>query len=655
MKPTTRSQVLRAELADVRQQLRRLQKQSANAKRKKQGRVLRHCQGWRCSPSSTPCLVVLEYSGGSAEVAADFVQGRGCWKKKTFAAGASGFSSGDRQKLVSDIESAYDTAPLSQIGRLRGDPVQAGLVTDAQMLKIVRWLVEHSLNAWVEEQNKVHGVAPSRAQLVEQALCAMPSLAPGFYQQKVRSLLATTSRSQRRWLAKFRLRWGLRVGKLKLCSHLSALAYFQWINAACAAAPAHRPPLLINMDETAVVRHASGLVGTVVKASGQTRAFGEVSCLSDRRSHITFLASICHDREVQLRLPQVLLGNERQFSSALLKSLTALPANVHVWRCKSAWNTHALMRRYLSLLASSLGSVVKDRYVILILDVARCHIHPTILAHAKRCGIRLCYIPALMTAELQPCDTHLFARFKGAFKETWRRQKAASAAGSVTTMQWLEVVVASIEAVLPANDWEAAFAAVGAVAEQTRLGDRLCDCLGWRRCPQVPEVLPSVPSASLALLHQEMENLKRRRVELKRQSKQAAKDQKLLAAKRQRLLKAMLQEVSGVDSAAKGLSADDLQLLLQRAQQGLVPMCWKFRRMLSRTCQVMLLLPSGLLPVAEVVEVVEAPCGARLNVVVLKSKENKFFLLQGADGGAAVGGNAFFQVSMVAMCVLQCR
>ena len=40
-----------------------------------------------------------------------------------------------------------------------------------------------------------------------------------------------------------------------------------------------------------------------------------------------------------------------------------------------------------------------------------------------------------------------------------------------------------------------------------------------------------------ALLHEEMENLKRRRAELKRESKQAAKDQKLLAAKRQRLLK----------------------------------------------------------------------------------------------------------------------
>lgn len=164
------------------------------------------------------------------------------------------------------------------------------------------------------------------------------------------------------------------------------------------------------MDETALVRHTSGLVGTVLtrKRGSAKGTLGEASSLHQRRSHITYLASITHDSDVQLRLPQVLIGNEHQFPAAMMEALTtvSLPDTMHVWRCKSAWNSHALMRRYLSLLTSSLGSIVRDRYVILVLDVARCHIHPTILAHAKRCGLQLCYIPALMTAELQPCDTH---------------------------------------------------------------------------------------------------------------------------------------------------------------------------------------------------------------------------------------------------------
>ena len=73
-----------------------------------------------------------------------------------------------------------------------------------------------------------------------------------------------------------------------------------------------------------------------------------------------------------------------------------------------------------------------------------------------------------------------------------------------------------------------------------------------------------------------MEALKRRRAELKRECKLATKDQKLLAAKRQRLLKARvgycdlnsLARNSEAWQAAKGLSAADLQLLLNRAQGG---------------------------------------------------------------------------------------
>ena len=90
------------------------------------------------------------------------------------------------------------------------------------------------------------------------------------------------------------------------------------------------------MDETALVRHATGLVGTVLKCSMAKQNVGEVASLGDRRSHMTFLASITPDAEVQARLPQVLIGNERQLSAATMRNLTGLPENIHVWRCKSA-------------------------------------------------------------------------------------------------------------------------------------------------------------------------------------------------------------------------------------------------------------------------------------------------------------------------------
>lgn len=201
---------LKAELDMVRRRLHVLQKRAQRAKRQKS-------QGCRCAQSNPSCLLVLIYSGGAPEVIADFVQGRGWWKRQDLVAGCVG----DAQEVTAGIESVYDALPLSQIAQLHGDPVKAGLVTASQMLTVLLWLVERSLYNWIETQNAVQGVAPSRAQLVDQAVSAIPPLAPDVWKEKVRLRLAGNQRCQRRWLAKFRLRWGLRLGKLKTCNQLS--------------------------------------------------------------------------------------------------------------------------------------------------------------------------------------------------------------------------------------------------------------------------------------------------------------------------------------------------------------------------------------------------------------------------------------------------
>ena len=129
---------------------------------------------------------------------------------------------GDARTIEAGIEAAYDLLALTQIAAFHDDPVQAGLVTEAQMLALIRWLVERSLCKWVGQQNHTYGVAPSRAQLVDHALSAIPSFAPHVWKQKFRLLIRSmTDRRQRKWLAKFRSRWGLRLGRLQRRSHLS--------------------------------------------------------------------------------------------------------------------------------------------------------------------------------------------------------------------------------------------------------------------------------------------------------------------------------------------------------------------------------------------------------------------------------------------------
>ena len=203
------------------------------------------------------------------------------------------------------------------------------------------------------------------------------------------------------------------------------------------------------MDETALVRHVTGLRGTVVKVSAPKQAAIERASLADRRSYISYLACITHDAAVQALLPQVLLGNEHQFT------LT----------------------------------------VVVLVDVHPSHIHNTIFQHARRCGVRLVYIPAKLTAFLQPCDTHLFAMFKKTFWNGWRKRKSEAIDGSVSTADWLQIIADTIAKVLPSTTWIKAFRAVGILDQQRVLSLKLAEKLGFDGALDLPSMLPSVEDA----------------------------------------------------------------------------------------------------------------------------------------------------------------
>lgn len=133
-------------------------------------------------------------------------------------------------------------------------------------------------------------------------------------------------------------------------SDMQALSYFKWINFELSRAPAGRRPLIINMDETSLAYHIAGLKGTVVKgARGRDQA-----SLSELRGHVSYLAAITDDAEIQPLLPQVLIGNAHKFTLQTLRAVAPkLPQQVHLWREKTAWNTYVCMRRYIALLSKA--------------------------------------------------------------------------------------------------------------------------------------------------------------------------------------------------------------------------------------------------------------------------------------------------------------
>jgi hypothetical protein len=275
---------------------------------------------------------------------------------------------------------------------------------------------------------------------------------------------------------------------------LQVTAYFRWVNFVTSEAPADRAVLFINLDETALAYSFAGQKGTVMctkKHSSLQLACENVS-LGDVRGNVTHIGVVTHESDVQPRLPQIILGNEHKFTLSALRAVRGqLPPNVHLWRQKSSWNSHATMRRVLTEIAKALGPLLAERYVVLVLDVASVHIHPTILALATRLHIRLLFIPASLTRLLQPLDTHVFRKYKLFLRQEWKVLRAGSPGGEVGTVEWLKMIASGIRAVFQGNKWQDAFLETGLLDRQLGLSASVLEAMG---APVLPALLEGAPT-----------------------------------------------------------------------------------------------------------------------------------------------------------------
>ena len=127
--------------------------------------------------------------------------------------------------------------------------------------------------------------------------------------------------------------------------------------------------------------HLTGSVGTFfVETSNFPQKPGDRAQLGDRRNNITCFRLL----RCQL-LPQILLGNVRRFARKWMEqAVSEVSGNVLLWREQSAWNNRFLMQKYICLLADSLGDYLQTCNVILVVDMAPCHVHPAVFARARR-------------------------------------------------------------------------------------------------------------------------------------------------------------------------------------------------------------------------------------------------------------------------------
>ncbi len=154
-------------------------------------------------PLSRRVALVYKFAGQAADVTLDYVRGRGQPQCKTVELTAE-----QAQSVLREVSSASLQAAVPSCKIL-------------EAVLAARYVVEHRLYAWVLEQNCNFGVAPARAQMIQQALLRVPSGLCATARQAVQVGLTGAARTQRKWLARFRARWGARLGVLKIEDYVS--------------------------------------------------------------------------------------------------------------------------------------------------------------------------------------------------------------------------------------------------------------------------------------------------------------------------------------------------------------------------------------------------------------------------------------------------
>ena len=271
-------------------------------------------------------------------------------------------------------------------------------------------------------------------------------------------------------------------------------AYLQWAKLARSWRPegvawVAKKVLFINMDETSMkLNHGRGKGLLVSKRSlppGKVRG-KEVMSQSDGKACVSFLAFLTHDSSIQPLLPQIVLGNEKLLTLALVASLLPLkPSSFHVWRQKSGWNSHATMVKVLTLLRKCLKPVLWTHDVVLVLDVHRSHFDTSISSLASRYGIKLLYVPGKLTGWLQPADIACFWKLKSWLKRRWLELRSESPDGTVSHKDWLAAFFEVARQVLCGTRWQPAFKAVGLLDERC-LSVRVLKQVGWETTPPIP-------------------------------------------------------------------------------------------------------------------------------------------------------------------------
>ena len=273
---------------------------------------------------------------------------------------------------------------------------------------------------------------------------------------------------------------------------------WQWWNFLEGALPPGRKVLRLNVDETACRLYYKPRKGDLADASIATalkdgRLVQNVDA-GRQKAALSHMALLCDSSALQPHMPQFILGNEHVLSKAVVESLSpTIPGNVHVLRRKSSWVTHDTMTEWARALSKSLAPHLKEFQPILLLDACQVHYGRRFLKALQRGKIWVVFVPAGTTWLLQPCDTHLFAKYKAFLRDRQHgRLLNTEVTGDVDAAHALDDIILGIRRVIQGTKWAPAFDANGYGEEQRNVRARIKKELDCDSVSGVPSALPEL-------------------------------------------------------------------------------------------------------------------------------------------------------------------
>ena len=283
-------------------------------------------------------------------------------------------------------------------------------------------------------------------------------------------------------------------------SHSQVVIYLRWLQYIVHMVVYDRPHVFINADETALasVRHSGRGMACWLRrsrASPKTRPRDR----TDRTfTNATLIAAVCDCPGLQPLLPQVILARYSQNAhvpATLQAHYSSCGFPFEFWHGSAGRVTPVIIRKWFTRLRQSVASFNSEAWIVLIIDCCTAHLDRQSVAHLRRLGILVVFVPASLTWLLQLLDVYAFGRLKGELRQTEARTRANSAHGQIVPGQWIKLATTVIRREIINRDWSPCFARLGVGETCLDLSTPVAELLAGK------EIRPALPTrAEFALL-----------------------------------------------------------------------------------------------------------------------------------------------------------